>query len=261
MSLPTPIECPKSCDIYCTVVDAQIPNSYYTVDDRNNTITFTMKYGTLSTNVSYIVPPGNYTAATLATVFSNARVLNFTLGGAACSASLALAATTTSFLTLKVNSVTRTPAGAGASPSWSAIITNALLGFYSQSIAIGATVTGVAFPGLTNRFYLIGSTLNSLNQLPAQGFEAPVKVLCKVPLTASAGYTEQFLNPCAGSIKIANRVISEFDIFVLDDLGKNINFLGFDWSATLQFEYLPKIVDGPAGLLDRGRRTKDFRCI
>ena len=36
VNLPTPIECPKSCDMYASVVDAQIPNTYNTVDDRNS---------------------------------------------------------------------------------------------------------------------------------------------------------------------------------------------------------------------------------
>ena len=244
VSLSTPILCPKSCDAYATVIDAQIPNTYNQVDTRNSAVSLTFRYGTLSVSQTYNFPTGNYTTSTLASTWgSNGKIFNFTLGGAACSANVALTVSG-SQMSMKINSTTGTPTGAGASPSWSVQVTSPLLGFSTQSFTTTATV-GATLPQLSMRYYLIGSSLNTFNQLPVSGYEAPVKVLCKIPLTAAPGYTEQFVNPCASPLKVANRVISEFQIAVLDEFGNDLNLLYNDWSCCVQIEFLPKITDGP----------------
>ena len=241
VNLTQPIVCPRGYDIYCTLVDSQIPNSYNAVDENNNVITLTARYGTLSTQITTTIPVGNYTAATLVTAWGAARgrLINFTLGGAACTSNISLTASN-SFFTLKVNSVTGVPSGAGASPSWSFDINNNVLGFVNQSFTTTATKAYCA-PNFSPRYYIIASSLNTFNQFPAAGLEVPVRILGRVPCTAASGYIETYTNPGLSPLKLADRVISNFDITLLNDLAKPINLLGYDWSCALQFEFIAKI--------------------
>jgi hypothetical protein len=234
--------------MYASVVDAQIPNNYLNVDERNNTVMVTFRFGTLSSLQVYRFPPNTYTTASLIANWGGAptatgKTFNFTLGGAACSANVVFA-TSESVLTARLNTIpTGTPAGAGPGASWTAVLHSPLLGFYDR--AFQTTAVPGSIPALSLRHYIIASTLNTFNQLPTAGYEAPVKVLCKVPCTAPPNFTEQFLNPGASPLKIANRVISDFEIAVLDDFGKDINLRSADWSCTVQIEFLPRITDGP----------------
>lgn len=251
VNLPTPIECPKSCDMYASVVDAQIPNTYNTVDDRNSAVTFTFRFGTLSSQQAYSFPSNNYTTATLASTFGATKGFTFSLGGAACSMTVGLsifnavgAPATAAVFRVALTAATGTPAGAGPGAVWSGVVHSPLLGFYDQGFQ--TTPVSGSVPALSLRHYIIASTLSTFNQLPTTaGYEAPVKVLCKVPCTAAPNFTEQFLNPGASPLKIANRVVESFEIAVLDDFAKDINLRSADWSCTVQIEFLPRILDGP----------------
>lgn len=93
----------------------------------------------------------------------------------------------------------------------------------------------------TLNYYLICTTLGSMSQLPTKsGYEVPVKVLCAVPNTVSTGI-EHYTNPSQSSLKLTNRIVSEFEVAILDELGKDVNFSGGDWALTIQFEFKDKI--------------------
>ena len=241
VNLCQPIVAPRGYDIYCSLVDAQIPNVMNNVNDNNATITFTAKYGTLRATVSLTLTQGNYTPATLVTLWGAAgRVLNFTLNGTACSANILLTQVNGIF-TLKINGApTGLPTGAGPTPSWSFDITNSLLGFVEQTFTTAGTRAACA-PNLSPRYYLIASTLNTLNQFPAAGLDMPVKFIGRVPFTAAYSYTEVYTNPGLSPLKLADRVISNFTLMLLDDMARPVDLLGNDWACSLQFEFLPKI--------------------
>lgn len=252
--LPTPLECPKSCDIYATLVDAQIPNTYLNVDARNNTVALTFRYGTLRFDTSYTFPTTgvNYVMSTLASNWNGpapalpalpGRRFNFTLGGVACSVVVALTVVGQVF-NVRFLSTTGVPTGAGPSATWSGIINSTTLGFYNTVFTTAVGPNGVV-PALSVRNYLITSTLNTFNQMPIAGYEAPLKILCKVPSTTTFGFIDNFTNPGTSPLKLADRFISGFEIALLDEFGRNLDLRGDSWGCTIQLEYLPRIIDGP----------------
>jgi hypothetical protein len=80
-----------------------------------------------------------------------------------------------------------------------------------------------------------------MSQIPTAGYLVPQNPICKIPYTAAPGYTELYINPCPTPLKLADRIVTSFDLAILDDLGNEMSFNYFDWACTLQFEFIPKI--------------------
>ena len=93
--LSQPVIAPKGYDIGLTVVDAQIPNTWYNCNYTNNKLSFVIYNGSYSATCSYTFPNNQYTQANFITTFKSgtvagARVFNFTMNGTACTCTLTL---------------------------------------------------------------------------------------------------------------------------------------------------------------------------
>ena len=246
VSLATPIVAPRDHDIGLTVVDCQIPSTWYNVNASNNVISFLVKYGSFSTIVNLQIATGSYTIDSLITAWTNTttpglRNIPFTLNSVACTLGVTLKKTTINLITLLY---TFTTTLTGSTWSFTAPFNSPLLGFNNVVIPNGATgsVVGNAVPNLYIRYYTLVSTLYTYSQIPTSGYTVPKTPICKIPFTASPGYTELFINPCPTPLKLADRIITNFDIAVLDDIGNDMNFNYYDWSCTLQLEFIPKLM-------------------
>ena len=233
INLFEPIRVPDGFDAFISVSDAQIPNSYYNINDYNKTLTFNIVQGVITSTVSVTLPIGNYSIAQLVSAL-NGRVLPSTVGLATNTVlTLTCASTTTTGYTAQTNFNIGFTSSPGVAANYTITgFTSPVLGFNNQTIVNTGTI-GALSPVLLPKYYIIASTLISASQAP--GLVNKVLPIGKVPATVAYGYYESFRQMIDFDQKIGDRFITQFDVFVLDDNGNDISFNGTDWSCTLQF--------------------------
>lgn len=244
--LGSPIVAPRGYDVGLTVVDAQIPATWYNVNANNRGIPFAVKYGSYpGIIVTVNLNIGAYTIDTLITQWTNSttpglRNIAFTLNNVACTLAVTLTKTSINLINIAYAFTTTLTGG-----TWSFVapFNSPLLGFNNVTLTNGTTgsAVGNAVPNLYIRYYTLTSSLYTYSQIPTSSYVAPRNPICKIPCTASPGYTELFINPCPTPLKLADKIITNFDIALLDDLGNDVSFNYYDWSCTLQFEFVPKL--------------------
>lgn len=235
INLFEPIRVPDGFDAFISVSDAQIPNSYYNINDFNKTVSFNVVQsgaGTVST-VTLTIPIGNYSLAQLVSAL-NGKALPTTVGLATNTIlTLTCVATTTTGYAAQTNLNIGFSSSAGVVTNYSITgFTSPVFGFNNQTIVNTGTI-GALSPVLLPKYYIIASTLISASQAP--GLANKVLPIGKVPATVAYGYYESFRQMIDFDQKIGDRFITQFDVFVLDDNGNDISFNGTDWSCTLQF--------------------------
>ena len=245
VQLAQPIVAPRDHDIGLTVVDAQIPSTWYNVNASNNKVSFAIKYGTYPGITATVnLNQGAYTIDSLIATWgtNGVRTLSgFSINNVPCTLVITLTKTSINLINMTWSF---TGALTGGAWSFTAPFNCPLFGFNTVVLANGTTgsAVGNAVPNLYIRYYTLVSTLYTYSQIPTSGYIVPKSPICKIPYTAAVGYTELFINPCPTPLKLADRVITGFDVAVLDDLGNDLSFNYYDWSCTLQFEFIPKLL-------------------
>lgn len=244
-NLKEPIIVPQECDMYVSVISAEIPMSIYTVDS-NYSLTFTFKLfggtvplvytitapGTTPSTNNLFVTPGNYSGDVNASTFAgqlNGKV--FVVGG--------------DTITLAVTYTPATTTNSKFTISWTSANANVyVLTINSPKMGINVTnqaspVSSNDVPRLTPSYFIISSNFKTQNQ---NLFGNSPNVLAKIPIGASFGQILTYTNYTQYTSRVAEKTISCVELVLLDDLNNEVNLQSFDWSATLQLDFKTKML-------------------
>lgn len=207
--------------ITCSILNAEIPYSYYNVNIYNNVFRINVS----GTDYTITITPGNYNANTLITeIITKLAIVSVT------SVSITL-----SPYTGKLTFTT-------TSPSMTILYTNntanKFLGFNTIADSSGTTIIGLYPLNLlyTLKIRIASSALIS-NYLDSASNSS--NFLASFPVTAQNFGVILYENPLNIQSEISLTELNSFDLKILDDFGNLINFNNVDWTATmlLTFEY------------------------
>jgi hypothetical protein len=208
---------------YVTVLNAQIPVSFYVIDDTNNTLLIYDVFTTINTYVT--IPVGNYNSGTLITA------LNISLTNAGI------------LMTVSINPVNGVLTFTSTSPTDYIIEANLFGSTLATILGVGDTsVTVLALNGdvLPYPLNLLGKSkllINSrnLNNVAYTSFGLGfTTTIATVPVNVPPYSLIQYA--CAVEQQknvLINRVLDNIDIQILDTDNRFINFNNVNWSITL----------------------------
>lgn len=207
--------------IYTTVrvVHAEIPNSFYIINEYNNTLA--TSFGTFN------IPYGNYNANTLMAYMKTVLPSNVTM---------AFNTTTGKFTLTSPNMSFSISAGSNC---------GIIFGFsngqsYTSSFDSGVNVLQLPFPC---NLYGTKNIYIRLPQLVLDNLNAQTKdksTICNIPKNVSP-YSVIMYENATGTSSIVKNELKSMDsnmtVELLDDHGNYIDFNNVDWSITLQFDF------------------------
>lgn len=205
---------------YVTVLNAQIPVSFYVIDDSNNSLAY-LKSGGIKTTVTII--PGNYNSGTLITAIntalSNAGNGELTMGINSINGVLQFASVSNYTIYNYANGST---------------IGN-ILGIGANLIQLASTSVKCAYPlNLLGKSKLLINSRN-LNNVAYTSFGLGfTTTIATVPVNVPPYSLIQYA--CAVEQQkniLVNRVLDNIDIQILDTDNRFINFNNVNWSITL----------------------------
>ena len=243
-NLKEPIIVPQECDMYVSVISAEIPMPIYTIDS-NYSLTFTFRVfggfvplvytitapGTTPATNNLFVTPGNYSGDVNAAAFAgqlNGKV--FVVGA--------------DTITLAVTYSPATTTNSKFTIAWtSANSNNYTLTINSPKMGINVTnqvspVSSNDVPRLTPSYFMLASNFSTHNQ-NLYGYSP--NVLAKIPIGAAFGQIQTYTNYTQYTSRVADTFISCVELVLLDDLNNEVNLQSFDWSATLQLDFKTKM--------------------
>lgn len=203
--------------MYISVQTAQIPFTFYNIDDYDNLLVF---YNGV-TNISYNIPQGNYNVITLA-----AKIMSLIPG-----------------LTITFNELDNT---------YTFAYTNLNFGFRSTSTIfelLGFTdgfdyisTTGSLTSNISINFFTIRNILIEIDNLILDNISSDnpnnASILCSIPISSSSGSIISYSNIYGISNRVNNvRNFSNLHIRLLDNDLDLLDLNGANWSLTLQIEY------------------------
>lgn len=211
---------------YCLIsaCDAQIPISYYLINDSNNTLYFSVNEGE---QLSLSILQGNYTASSLLT-FLSASILVSYYGFSITYDDSALSFTFSNPQTFIFY---------GTSTCFKFIGLNS--GNYVSSLSGSYYITSdcvIDFSGIRNIY--IYSNLNTKSI--TSGSSKFENILAKIPVTVSYGFLLFWTNFTLYKSMIHDNYLNYFEINIKDDVGNLLNFNGGTWSLTLSVEIYNK---------------------
>lgn len=215
------------------IMNAQIPVSFYTINETNNT--FQMKLTASPTYTLITIPLGNYNANSLLTVI-NAQITGLATVVTLTPANGKLLFTAAASVDVLMTALT---------PSGDPNFIFRILGFPNAGYVQSGTSIVPAYPlnllGV-NRLAIRSSKLliNSFNSVTANLGITLATIPVDVPAFSLINYTNQTdLNKAALQIKIIDLI----DIQIVDEDNNPINFNGIDWTMTLVLENIRHIPD------------------
>ena len=211
----------NSIETRISIVNAQIPVSWYQLNTSNNTINMN--------NTNYTFPPGNYNFNSFATMWQTVFGNTWTL----------ILNPLTNQITFNSDSYFQ------FSPSsmYSVLGFRQLDGGYMGMLA-AYKYSLIApyqcnFLGLT-RIHIKSSTFHSNNMDTFT--HSQTNILASVPVNASAGGMIQYVNFTQFQTVIKNNLVNTIQLDIQDDYGNFINFNNVDWTLTVQIDVLSEIV-------------------
>jgi hypothetical protein len=202
---------------YITLINAQIPVSFYVIDLTNNVI----KASFGGSFVNYYIPTGNYNATTLTAALVLLLQHNLAITFNTADGTITFKSTVYMIFSLNFNS----PNGSGA-----------LLGFgntSSYSTAVGVITSPYPINLLgKNKLFINSSNLNNVAYTSHNtGFST---CICTIPINVPPYGLIQYSSLTDQNKNIlVNRVLDTIDIQVLDLNNNFINFNNVNWSITL----------------------------
>ena len=202
--------------ITCSVLNAEIPYSYYNVNIYNHHFRLTVDV----TTYFIVITPGNYNANTLITELLTQMAIQ----------GLTTVSITLSAFTGKLTFTTTSPSMTILHNNSTA---NKFLGFSTTANQSGTTITA---PYPLNLLYTlkirISSTALITNYLDS-ALSGSSNFLASFPVSAQNFGVILYENPLNIQSEINVRSLNGFDIQILDDDGNLINFNNIDWTATM----------------------------
>ena len=220
----------NSIEMKISVVNAQIPVSFYLINETNNCFAIAIS----GVYTIYYFPIGNYNINTFITQWSTTvgsgwvitfssitNKLNFTY-----TSNFTLSDTTYSIFTLlgfKIGSI-----------------------YQSSSYSLSSEFC-INFGGLT-RLLISSSTFNIHNILCSD--DAISNILCAIPINCAQSNIINYTNLTTFKNSFKSRDISAIQISICDDDQNYINFNNVDWTMTLQIDVLNEVIQTLDDLTD-----------
>jgi len=206
-------------DIYVSVQTAQIPGTFYNLDDINNLLVYSVGSGP---NINLVIPPSNYNVNTLMTYLM----------------------TVMTGFTITYNSANNLYTFTHSSQTFSFKSSSTcfeLLGFNdaSQYNSSGLSLTST----ISVNFFTIRNILIECNNLITVNKTANVadnnaSILTSIPITVSQGSILSYSNVFGLSDRVASvKNFSSLQIRLLDQDLDLLDLNGGEWSITLQLNY------------------------
>ena len=206
-------------DIYVSVQTAQIPGTFYNLDDINNLLVYSVGAGA---NINLVIPPSNYNVNTLMTYLM----------------------TVMTGFTITYNSANNLYTFTHSSQTFSFKSSSTcfeLLGFRdgSQYNSSGLSLTST----ISVNFFTIRNILIECNNLITVNKTANISdnnasILTSIPITVSQGSILSYSNVFGLSDRVASvKNFSSLQIRLLDQDLDLLDLNGGEWSITLQLNY------------------------
>lgn len=226
----------KSVEMKLSVVNAQIPVSWYLINDTNNRIYFIVN----GVPNNYLFPNGNYNVntfiSTWLSTFGNSWTLTF------------------SKITNKITfSNSLGPIVFGNTISASNTLFS-LMGFDSTKSYSSSVVTGQLISSYAINFLGLSKINIKSSTFPFKNFDSltatSTSTLCSIPVSSNASGIINYNNLTDYKSIFKEYEFNSIDISITDDKNNYIDFNNIDWSMTLQIDITNEIVENLDNLQD-----------
>ena len=226
----------KSVEMKLSVVNAQIPVSWYLINDTNNRIYFSVN----GVQNNYFFPNGNYNVntfiSTWISTFGNSWTLTF------------------SKITNKItfsNSLGPIVFGDNISASNTLF---SLIGFDSTKSYSSSVITGQLVSSYAINFLGLSKINIKSTTFPFKNFDSltatATSTLCSIPVSSNASGLINYNNLTDYKSIFKEYEFNSIDISITDDKNNYIDFNNIDWSMTLQIDITNEIVENLDNLQD-----------
>jgi hypothetical protein len=219
-----------------SVVNAQIPVSWYLINDTNNRIYFSVN----GVQNNYYFPNGNYNVNTFISTWISTFGNNWTL--------------TFSKITNKItfsNSLGPIVFGNNISASNTLF---SLIGFDSTKSYSSSVITGQLISSYAINFLGLSKINIKSTTFPFKNFDSltatATSTLCSIPVSSNASGLINYNNLTDYKSIFKEYEFNSIDISITDDKNNYIDFNNIDWSMTLQIDITNEIVENLDNLQD-----------
>ena len=226
----------KSVEMKLSVVNAQIPVSWYLINDTNNRIYFSVN----GVQNNYLFPNGNYNVNTFISTWISTFGNNWTL--------------TFSKITNKItfsNSLGPIVFGNNISASNTLF---SLIGFDSTKSYSSSVITGQLVSSYAINFLGLSKINIKSTTFPFKNFDSltatATSTLCSIPVSSNASGIINYNNLTDYKSIFKEYEFNSIDISITDDKNNYIDFNNIDWSMTLQIDITNEIVENLDNLQD-----------
>ena len=226
----------KSVEMKLSVVNAQIPVSWYLINDTNNRIYFSVN----GVQNNYLFPNGNYNVNTFISTWISTFGNNWTL--------------TFSKITNKItfsNSLGPIVFGDNISASNTLF---SLIGFDSTKSYSSSVITGQLVSSYAINFLGLSKINIKSTTFPFKNFDSltatATSTLCSIPVSSNASGIINYNNLTDYKSIFKEYEFNSIDISITDDKNNYIDFNNIDWSMTLQIDITNEIVENLDNLQD-----------
>jgi hypothetical protein len=226
----------KSVEMKLSVVNAQIPVSWYLINDTNNRIYFSVN----GVQNNYFFPNGNYNVNTFISTWISTFGNNWTL--------------TFSKITNKItfsNSLGPIVFGNNISASNTLF---SLIGFDSTKSYSSSVITGQLVSSYAINFLGLSKINIKSTTFPFKNFDSltatATSTLCSIPVSSNASGLINYNNLTDYKSIFKEYEFNSIDISITDDKNNYIDFNNIDWSMTLQIDITNEIVENLDNLQD-----------
>jgi len=215
---------PNTIELRISVVNAQIPCSYYLINSFNNTIKITIS----GTTTSYSIPSGNYNVDTFITQFITTCGNTWSITYSNLTNKYTFTNSTNDFIF--VDSPTNSIFG--------------IIGFNKGSTYTSISKSYTApycfnFTGLTR--ILIGTPTFSLNN--RMSYDAGnTTIMCSIPTNSIQNGMIYYSNLTNYKSIFSNSHMSTIELNLQDDSGHLLDLNNCDWSITLQIDMINEVI-------------------
>lgn len=221
--------------IECAVEDAEIPVSWFLINDINDTLHY--RYNSIDTSIT--LTQGNYNGTTLITELQQ----RFSDNGLTCTVVLS---TITGKLDFRFSSpITDITFFYNLSP-----LLMEILGFTQ-------TVSGTSFiaPVPLNLLGILKINICSSALAPVYSFSSNTtlsnQIIQTVAVNMPSWHQLTYINKSSHFNRLKSKIINNVDIQIYDDNGNFVEFNGIEWSMTIQLKIYKRIKKMETGKIER----------
>jgi len=222
------IEVPSDYQLHLSVLSASIPYSFYSINDKNNTLLLNVMYINPNSNnlgsdnlIMYIIPKGNYTITQFITQLQTIMI-GYTISYNKITSKITISYST-DFIILNTSTCLD------------------FIGFGDVDISllssINNSITSVNCINLQSQQCICVATNFISHSISIINQKKPT-VICCIPINTAPNSMITYVNPSHYKINIYSSMFSMINIKLTDQDGTLIDMNGCHWSMTLQIEII-----------------------